>query len=76
MFHFQSLKFRSRSQKDLKKITKLVTNQENNLNRENITKWSVGEEEFVIDLSEELNQDAVESNIKNIILNQIMIYIL
>ena len=53
----------------MKKITESlrVIDPENTLNSENITKWAVGEEEFVIDLTEEeLIQDALGSNIENI----------
>ena len=53
----------------MKKITESlrVIDIENTLNSENITKWAVGEEEFVIDLTEEeLIQDALRSNIENI----------
>lgn len=61
-------KLRPMSQEDLKQITESlrVIDRQNNLNSENITKWAVGEEEFVIDLTEEeFIQDAVGSNIEN-----------
>lgn len=49
-------KFRPISKKDLKQITKClrVSDVENNLNSENIRKWAVGKEDFVIGLTEEV----------------------
>lgn len=55
-------------QNDLKQITESlkIIDRENNLNSENIAKWALGENEFVIDLTdEELIQDALRSNIEN-----------
>lgn len=58
------------SQEDLKKITeslRIIDPDNSIINSEDITKWAVGEKEYVIDLTEEeLIQDALGSNIENV----------